>query len=101
MAGVVETIDHTVNAAAAEVMAICGGLQLVHQIGCSRVAVESDCLEVINACNDDSDILAPYSAILADCFQLAHNIPSISFEHCPREANYLAHFLARHVYDSN
>ena len=65
------------------------------------MAVESDCLEIINACNGESDILAPYSAILADYFQLAHDIPSISFEHCPREANSLAHFLARHVYDSN
>ena len=49
MAGVFETIDHTVNAAAAEAMAVRRGLQLVHQIGCSRVAVESDCLEIINA----------------------------------------------------
>ena len=53
------------------------------------------------ACKGDEDILTPYSAILADCFLYAHEVSSIRFQHCPREANILAHFLARHTYDSN
>ena len=73
----------------------------MNQIGCSNVIVESDCLEVINACNGDLDIQAPYSAILADCFHYAHEISSIRFQHYPREANTLAHTLARHVFESN
>ena len=42
----------------------------------------------------------PYADVLTDCFHLAHGIPAISFTHCPREANGLAHFLATHCYDS-
>lgn len=99
MAGVAEPFGHAANAASAEALALRRGLQLVQQIGCSRIIVESDCLEVIDACNGVSDILAPYAATLADCFQLAHGVSSIRFQHCSREANNLAHYLARHAYD--
>ena len=47
----------------------------------------------------EKDIRAPYSALLADCFQLAHEIPTVKFLYYPREVNTLAHFVARHAYD--
>ena len=45
--------------------------------------------------------MSPHSAILTDCFHLAHGVPEISYRRrCPREANKVAHFLARCCYDS-
>ena len=83
-----EPFEFIASAATPGALAVHSGLQLVRHIGCSRVLVQSD-------------FLAPYSPILADCFHLAHDIPSIRFEHCSREAHTLAHFLARHIYDLN
>ena len=37
---------------------------------------------------------------MADCFELAHGISLLRFQHCFREANRLAHRLARHAYNS-
>jgi ribonuclease HI len=68
LAGVAEVFDHASNPAAAKAMASRRGLQLLQDIACSRVIVEADSLEIINACNGVSDVLAPYSAIMADCF---------------------------------
>ena len=73
LAGVAEVFDHASNPAA-EAMAIRRGLQLLQDIACSRVIVEADSLEIINTCNGVSDVLAPYSAIMANCFQIAHGI---------------------------
>ena len=72
---------------------------LASEKNCSRVTIESDCLEIIEACNGEKEIKAPYLALLADCFQVAHEIPTVKFMYCPREANTLAHFVARHAYD--
>lgn len=66
---------------------------MISDIGCSKVKVEYDCLELLDACNGKMDIRGPNSALLADCFHLAHGVTSISFIFCPREANGLAHFL--------
>ena len=38
---------------------------------------------------------SPYTSVLADCFVIAGGIGNISFQHCPRETNKVAHNLAR------
>lgn len=73
---------------------------MISNIGCSKVIVESDCLELVEACNGKSDVLGPNATILVDCFQIAPGITSIEFKHQPREANGLAHYLARFSYDA-
>ena len=100
VAGAAEIFSYASSVASAEAMALYLGLRLVCDIGCSKITMESDCLELVTACNGGSEILASYTAILYDAFQLAHEISSIQFRHCPREANKLAHALARHAYDS-
>ena len=47
-----------------------------------------------------TEVRAPYSAIMAGCFQLAHEISDLRFVFCPRDANRLAHTVARHAYES-
>jgi ribonuclease HI len=87
--------------ASAEAMALKNGMLLLENIGCSPVVVESDSMELITACNGDIELWSPYSAVLADCFQIARRIGRISFQHCPREANKTAHNQARLSFDSN
>jgi hypothetical protein len=41
-----------------------------------------------------------YSAIIVDCFNKANAISDISFQHCPRNTNKVAHNLARNAYIS-
>ena len=98
--GVSELIDNTLSAQSAEAIALRLGLRLVYAVGCRNIEVESDCEELVHACNGETEIWSPYSGTLADCFHLSHGIPNISFAHCPREANKVAHFLARRCYDS-
>jgi ATP phosphoribosyltransferase regulatory subunit HisZ len=84
----------------AEAKALFDGLAFLERIGCRSCQVEADALEVIQACNRDVDINSPYSAILADCFQKASEMEEIAFPHCHREANQVAHELAKLAYSS-
>jgi len=68
--GVAEPFTFADSEATTEALALCRGLQFVNQMGCSRVTIESDC-EIISACKGKANILAPYSAILVDCFRYA------------------------------
>jgi hypothetical protein len=85
----------------AEALALRSGLTLLEKYRCSPTIIESDNMELINACNGREEIWAPYTAILVDCFQIAQQIGDISYQHCPREANRVAHNLARLSFDNN
>ena len=101
LAGGAWPLNNLLNATVAEAMARRLGLQLLDEVGCSPIIIESDCLELINACNGETDIWSPCTAILADCFQIAHRIGRVTFKFCPREANKAAHNLARLSFDSD
>jgi hypothetical protein len=94
-------IDHVMDAPLSEALAIKNGLELAGRHGCSMFTVESDCLEIVQACNCDLVIWSPYSSILVECFHFACRIGSVSFTQCPRKANNMAHSLARKSYDTN
>jgi hypothetical protein len=57
-------------------------------------------LELIQACNGDTEVLSPYTVVLADCFQIASTMDLVIFEHYFRDANTVAHNLAKHTYKS-
>ena len=67
-------LKHMMSAVTAESIAIKKGLDLVERLGCKRITVESDSLEVIKACRGLIEIWSPYTAILADIFQKAFSI---------------------------
>jgi ribonuclease HI len=92
-------IPHVASAMVAEALAMKEGIGLAHRLGCSRVVAESDSLEVIQACNGEQRWWNEASAIFADCVDAAINLDSISFTHCPRESNEVAHSLARFCFD--
>ena len=60
-----------------------------------------DSLKLVQAFNRIAPVLSPYSAILAECFQLAQSIGPTSLHHCNRETNLVAQNLARHAVSTN
>jgi hypothetical protein len=67
----------------AEAHAMKDGLALAATIGCNNIIAESDSTDVIQACNG------------ADCVDMAVSIGSVTFSHVLRDANQVAHTLAR------
>jgi hypothetical protein len=101
IAGGAWPMTNILDAGTAEAIALRSGLLFLENIHCTPTIVESDNLDLMNACDGGSEIWSPYTAILADCFQIAQRIGGISFQHCPREANKVAHNLARTSFDTN
>jgi ribonuclease HI len=101
IAGVACPLSHVHDATAAEALALLKGLVFLLDIGVTRVTVESDSLEVIQACKSEVEVWSPHSAILYDCFSKAQEFDFIDFTHCNREANNVAHELARYAFTSN
>jgi ribonuclease HI len=98
VAGIVCPLGNMQSATSAEAMAILKGFEFLENLGCDAAYIESDSTEVIEACKGTIDIMGPYSAILADCFQKASSMDMVKFTHCRREANMVAHHLAKRAY---
>ena len=77
------------------------GLILANEMGLHSIQIESDLVEVINACSGQDRIWNEASAIYADCFILAGMIGLVQFSHCFREANVGAHSLAKNAFHKN
>jgi hypothetical protein len=101
MAGRSRLFSNALNAVTAEVLVLKDGLQLAEVLGCIPVVVESDCLEIVTAFNDNNELWSPYAAILADYLYQAQSITRVTVRHCSREANEVAHSLAKHCYSNN
>ena len=91
---------NVLNANTSEALALKKGLQFVETLGCRPVLVESDSLQLVDAFNRVIEIWSPYTAVLIDCFQIARRIGQVKVQYCPREANVVAHKIARSVYNS-
>lgn len=70
------------------------GLSLMQWAGHNRVVINSDNLEVIDTMNNGGRSAGVVAAIFDDFYFLACDFP-ISCLHCNREANRVAHELAR------
>ena len=95
-----DKLEHVSDAAAAEAYALRHGLLLAQQLGVNKLIVEADCLEVIDIMNSGGFAATGAAAIYADCTVLSLGYTSVSFIHCPREANCVSHELARMVVSS-
>uniref|UniRef100_A0A8R7TCJ5 RNase H type-1 domain-containing protein n=1 Tax=Triticum urartu TaxID=4572 RepID=A0A8R7TCJ5_TRIUA len=100
IAGAAQPIYHVLDAGSTESLAMLKGFELLERLGCSGVTVESDCLDLVNACTGVIELFGPSSAILVEIFAEAQHIAGISFQHCKRDANLVAHNLAKHLYES-
>jgi ribonuclease HI len=100
IAGIACTLQNVLSAATAEALALLRGLEFLEELGCFSVIIESDSLDLIQACNGVVEVWSPYSAIMVKCFLKASSMKEVLFQHCNRDANQVAHSLARHVYES-
>jgi hypothetical protein len=71
------------------------GLKLAKNTGCSNLVVRSDNSTVVDAinCNEGYSMVA--APVLDDCHSISLDFGRVNIDHCSREANYVAHELAR------
>jgi ribonuclease HI len=101
VAATMSLLPHVASAAMAEAAALREGLALADRLGCNSIIAESDSVETIEACSGDLRWWNESAAIFADCVDLTTAIGDVKFQHCPREANKVAHELARVSFSSS
>ncbi|KAM0894138.1 hypothetical protein ACQ4PT_024661 [Festuca glaucescens] len=94
-------IDGVLDVATAEAQAFRDGLRLVEQIGCNKIYIETDSLEVVNALADPFNHRTVGTAFLDECRLIMAGFESTRLAHCPREANKAAHLVARTIDENN
>ena len=87
-------VPHLIDAPMAEAYALKEGLMLAQQIGCNRLIVQSDCMEVVQIMSDSGFTANSAAPIYDECNLVWSGFQEISIEHCHREANQAAHLLA-------
>lgn len=88
-------VHYASSAVAMEALAMQHGLALVLNCGCNSIVAESDNTEVIDACSRRHQWYDPVAATYAQCMETAGAIGKVEFRHVHREANGVAHELAR------
>jgi ribonuclease HI len=91
-------LPNITSANVAEAMAMKEGLALANRMGVNNVIMESDSQEIVDACSRVDAWWGDASVIILDCMDLAAGIRKVSFKHCGRDANEVAHFLARNSF---
>jgi ribonuclease HI len=90
-------IPSVASASMAEAMAMREGLVLANSMGINRLIAESDSMETVEACSGEERWWNESAAVYADCIDLSSSIGTVKFKHYPREANHVAHELAKLV----
>ena len=93
-------LPHVVDAHMAEAWALHDGLFLAQSIGANKVVCQTDCLEVVTTMQDGGFSASPAAAIYDDCMRMWRELSEISIKHGDREANMVAHGLARQAFTS-
>jgi hypothetical protein len=88
-------VPHLFDAPMAEAYVLKEGLMLAQHIGCNRLIIQSDCMEVVQIMKEGGFSANLVAAIYDDCNTIWSGFQDISIEHCSREANQVAHNLAR------
>jgi ribonuclease HI len=91
---------HVIDAPMVEAYAPKEGLMLAQHIGCNQFIIQTDCILVVETMNDVGFLATPATTIYDVCIILWSGFSSISIEHCNREANRVAHELARKAFSS-
>ena len=80
-------LDHVVDAPIAKVYAIREGLLLAQHIGCNRLNIQSDCLEVMEIMKQGGYSATAGAPIYDECMVLWQDFNSIFIDHCNRDIN--------------
>ncbi|KAF4383983.1 hypothetical protein F8388_018735 [Cannabis sativa] len=78
----------------AEPLAILYRLLLYSRLGFLNVDVESDCHRVMLALSNNMPMLSEFGSILFDIFAISSKVNVVSYLHCNRVNNTIAHKLA-------
>ena len=88
---------HVGDAPMAEAYALLDGLHLAEQVGCNRIIVNSNCMQVVTTIREDFSATTT-ATIYDECLSIWMTFSSISIEHCNRGANQVAHELAKKLF---
>lgn len=88
-------VSHVMDAPMAEAYALKEGLMLAQHIGCNRLIVQLDCMEVVETMKDGGFSGSSAAALYDECNTVWSGFQEISIEHCSRDANQAAHELAK------
>jgi ribonuclease HI len=86
-------IPSVASASMAEAITMREGLVLANSMGINRLIAESDSTETVEAC--EARWWNESAAFYADCIDLSSSIGTVKFNYCPREANQVAHEIAK------
>ncbi|XBI23995.1 hypothetical protein VPH35_049137 [Triticum aestivum] len=89
-----EKMDLCFDSFTAEAIAVRFGLNLASAIGCSKIEVNSDSVEVVNALSQDYSSSVS-SSIIDDCYFMSLGFSHVIYDHRNRKRNRVAHELVR------
>ncbi|KAK9928384.1 hypothetical protein M0R45_025521 [Rubus argutus] len=95
VAGHAAPLTHECSPEQVEVMAILSAVHFIHDLGFQPVIIQSDSLQVVQACNLGSPNLSIFRHLYEDIILSLEDLPCSTLHHVYREANAIAHFLAR------
>lgn len=90
------TLLHVSLAESAEIRAIRSGITLASNIGCTKVIMEYDCMNALEAIAHPEAYLGPDIPIITEATLVDLEFPAITFVHCYRKANLVVDRLAKH-----
>jgi hypothetical protein len=71
------------------------GLILAQMVGCNRIIISWDCSDAVKIVQDGGNSSGVAAAIFDDCYYLSSEFLRVQFQPSFREANSVAHELAR------
>jgi len=75
-------------------------MQLAQQIGSNHFIVQADCMMVVETTKEESFPATSEAPIYDDCYNMWRDFVDVSIEHCHRDANRVAHEIARRCFIS-
>ncbi|KAK3151155.1 hypothetical protein QOZ80_3AG0242440 [Eleusine coracana subsp. coracana] len=93
-------LEHVLDAPMAEAYALREGLFLAQLIGSNRFIIQSDCAEVVQTMQEGDFSATSAMIIYEECYSIWRDLAGVSIEFCHREANSVAHKLARDAFIS-
>jgi ribonuclease HI len=94
-------LPHVASAATVEAMAMKEGLMMASSRGFDAIIVEADSTKTIEACSGAGIWWTESTAVYAVCINYATTIGDVQYKSCPREANQVAHEIARFYFSNN
>jgi hypothetical protein len=90
-------VAHVVDAPMGEAYALKEGMLSTQYIGSNRLIIQADCMEVVEAIKGGGFLASSAATISDECNTIWNDFQHISIEHCSKDANCVAHELARRV----